>query len=377
MRIGIITLDMRDNYGGLLQAYALQTTLQKMGHDVTILDRSRILNWTFFKKSRVYTKRFLRKLFIDRKTVIRIDKKLNEESMILRTNTYPFIQKYLNRIEVRKDFADVKEGCFDAFVVGSDQVWRPRYFSKPNIHHAFLSFARKWNVKRISYAASFGTDEWLYNSRQTKRCGNLLKKFNAVSVREDSAIKLCKKHFGVNSQQVLDPTMLLCTADYIELFKAAGTPPSAGTLMCYILDGSPDKEQIITHIAGKFNLKAFSANSKFDHPELPLSERIQPPVENWLRAFNDAAYVVTDSFHACVFSILFQKPFIAYGNKSRGVTRFTSLLKTFGLENRLATNREEAERAMNEPIDWEKTNAILREWKEKSFKYLKENLESQ
>ena len=85
---------MRDNYGGLLQAYALQTTLQKMGHDVTILDRSRILNWTFFKKSRVYTKRFLRKLFIDRKTVIRIDKKLNEESMILRTNTYPFIQKY-------------------------------------------------------------------------------------------------------------------------------------------------------------------------------------------------------------------------------------------------------------------------------------------
>lgn len=374
MKIGIITLALQDNYGGILQTFALQKVLQDMGHDVTVIDRSRYLRWSRFKKSRVYTRRFLKKLFIDRRTIVRPDKKNNDEVEILRANTYPFLLKYLNRIEVKRDFSDIRRDQFDAFVVGSDQVWRPRYFSKPHIANAFLAFAKGWNVKRISYAASFGTDEWLYDSRQTRRCGNLLKQFDAVSVREKSAVKLCKKHFGVTAQHLLDPTMLLAAADYVKLFEAAGTPPSDGNLMCYILDSNPDKEHIISHISSTFGLKPFSANSKFDHPELPMEQRVQPPVENWLRAFHDARFVITDSFHACVFSILFHKPFIVYGNKSRGLTRFHSLLTTFGLQSRLVTDSTQAAQAINEPIDWERVDTIKHEWQERSMQFLKNNL---
>ena len=374
MRIGIITLPLEENYGGIMQAYALQKVLKEMGHDVAFIERSRFLHWSFAKKARVYTKRFLKKIFVDKNIVVKSDKQHNEEALILRTNIYPFLLKYMNRIEVDRKYSNIETDKFDAFIVGSDQVWRPRYFGKPVISTAFLSFTKGRNVKRLSYAASFGTEEWLYNSRQTKKCGELLKKFDAVSVRESSAIKLCKKHFGVDAQHVLDPTMLLTPADYIKLFEDAGTPASNGTLMRYILDSNADKEQAVSHIAQALNLVPFATNVMHDHHNVPLKERIQPPIENWLRAFHDAKFVITDSFHACVFSIIFQKPFIVYGNKSRGMTRFHSLLKMFGLESRLITDSTEVEKAINEPIDWERVNTIKREWQEKSMNFLKCNL---
>ena len=374
MRIGIITLPLEENYGGIMQAYALQKVLKEMGHDVAFIERSRFLHWSFAKKARVYTKRFLKKIFVDKNIVVKSDKQHNEEALILRTNIYPFLLKYMNRIEVDRKYSNIETDKFDAFIVGSDQVWRPRYFGKPVISTAFLSFTKGRNVKRLSYAASFGTEEWLYNSRQTKKCGELLKKFDAVSVRESSAIKLCKKHFGVDAQHVLDPTMLLTPADYIKLFENAGTPASNGTLMRYILDSNTDKEQAVSHIAQALNLEPFATNVMHDHHNVPLKERIQPPIENWLRAFHDAKFVITDSFHACVFSIIFQKPFIVYGNKSRGMTRFHSLLKMFGLESRLITDSTGVEKAINEPIDWERVNTIKREWQEKSMNFLKSNL---
>lgn len=374
MNIGIITLPLQENYGGIMQAYALQKVLQDMGHNVSFIEKSRFLHWSLFKKTRVYTKRFLRKTFIDRNTVVRLDKKNNEEALVLRANIHPFLTKHIRKVEVNRTYSNIKKGDFDAFIVGSDQVWRPRYFGKPIISRAYLSFAKGWDVKRLSYAASFGTEEWLYDNRQTKVCGKLLKEFDAVSVRERSAVKLCKKHFGVKAQHLLDPTMLLCRDDYAKLFEDAATPPSDGTLMRYILDSTPDKEQAVARTAQALQLKTFSTNAMHDHHNVPLEERIQPPLEKWLRGFHDAQFVITDSFHACVFSIIFRKPFIVYGNKSRGMTRFHSLLKIFGLENRLVTDSAGIDKVISEPIDWEKVDAIKKEWQEKSINFLKSNL---
>ena len=148
--------------------------------------------------------------------------------------------------------------------------------------------------------------------------------FDAVSVRESSAVELCEKHFDTSAMHVLDPTMLLDTSDYIKLFEEANTPQSPGSLMCYILDENKEKQEVISCIEQTLHLKSFSVNSKYEVADAPLEERIQPSVEAWLRGFNDAEFVITDSFHACVFSILFEKPFIVYGNKNRGMARFNS-----------------------------------------------------
>jgi hypothetical protein len=207
------------------------------------------------------------------------------------------------------------------------------------VSDAYLRFAEKFKVKRVAYAASFGIDEWDYTDEETARVRQLAQKFDAISVREDSGVELCKKYLGVHAEHVVDPTMLLDKADYVKLIEAANVPKSKGNLFEYVLDASAEKTEFINRVAADRGLTPFSVhNTNVENGDAPAEMRVQPPVEQWLRAFLDAEFVVTDSFHACVFSIIFGKPFIAVGNAQRGNARFDSLFKMFGLEHHLITN---------------------------------------
>lgn len=356
MRIGILTLPLHTNYGGILQAYALQTVLERMGHEVCLIEkRRRPLKLPLWKAPLSYGKRIVKNL-TGHPFPIFYEQKINRETQIIRQNTDKFISKYIKR-KIVNDYYDIQENDFDAIVVGSDQVWRPKYFGLNQIENAYLKFAEGWNIKRIAYAASFGTDEWEYTPKQTEECGRLLRMFDVVSVREDSGVDLCKRYFGVDAQHVLDPTMLLGKEDYIKLFTDANTPKSKGNLLCYILDETEEKKALIKRVADEKGLIPFNVKSQSDDVNSPLSERIQPPLEQWLRGFYDAEFVVTDSFHACVFSILFNKPFIVYGNVDRGLSRFKSLLTMFGLEDRIITNV--IDEVNSSEIDWNRVDRIL------------------
>lgn len=371
MRIGILTLPLHTNYGGILQAYALQTVLERMGHEVHVIEKERQpLSLPIQKMPFCYGKRIVKNI-IGWKCPIFYEQKYNREQPIIRQNTDKFIKKYIHIAEY-DDFSDIKESEYDAIVVGSDQVWRPKYFGKNQIENAYLKFAEGWNIKRIAYAASFGTDEWEYNSKQTSECGRLLRMFDAVSVREDSGVDLCKRYFGVEAQHVLDPTMLLDREDYIKLFEAADTPKSKGTLLNYILDGTPEKKVIIENITREKGLIPFCVNSKVENCKAKLNERIQPPLEQWLRGFYDAELVITDSFHACVFSILFQKPFIMMGNINRGLSRFSSLICMLGLEDKLIMDNHMYK--VFTDIDWNKVLSVLITKKNSAITFLSNKL---
>ena len=373
MKIGIIALELRYNFGGILQAYALQKVLRNLGHDVIHVDKiMEVSLGPWYKKYPIYIKRSICKYILGKNIIIKADIEQNRISNAIAKNTDLFIGKYIRKIRI-KDFSNFKEEDFDVIIVGSDQVWRPKYFFS-KIENAYLDFAKEWKIKRIAYAASFGTEEWEYTEEQTNNCATLLKKFNAVSVRESSAVHLCNDNFGVKAEHVLDPTMLLSKEDYIKLFKDYNAAQSDGNLFCYILDEGEEKKSIIDCVAKEKVLKPFYVNSRYDDHNAPLEERIQQPVEKWLRAFYDAEFVITDSFHACVFSIIFNKPFIVYGNRERGLARFNSLLSIFGLEERIVLTKEEATKAISEPINWKKVNESHREWKEKSMSFLNNNL---
>ncbi len=371
MRIGILTLPLHTNYGGILQAYALQTVLERMGHDVCLIEKKRQpLRLPLWKAPLSYGKRIIKNL-TGHPYPICFEQKINREEPLVRQNTDKFVNKYIKRRFV-DDFSEIGKDDFDAIVVGSDQVWRPKYFID-GIENAYLTFAKEWNIRRIAYAASFGTDKWEYSSEQTTSCRRLLKNFDAVSVRESSAVTLCREHLGVDVKRVLDPTMLLSTNDYMKLFDANGTPKSNGNLLCYIIDETPEKMSFVNKIAQERGLIPFRVNSKVENLIAPLQERIQPPVEQWLRGFYDADFVVTDSFHACVFSILFNKPFFVLGNEKRGLSRFSSLLGMFEMENLLVTNKDLNEKQND--IDWECVMSLLVEEKKKAINFLNENLQ--
>lgn len=372
MKIGILTLPLHTNYGGILQVYALQTILERMGHDVVVLNREREYSLPLWRLPLSYTKRIIKK-YILRKKDVRIFQEQydNKVYAIVSQHTQKFIDTYIHTYNI-ESFKSLKSIDFDAIVVGSDQVWRPKYFTylfNASIENAFLSFARKWNIKRISYAASFGTEDWEYSAEDTDLCGELLKLFNVVTVREESAVRLCKEKLGVEASHVLDPTMLLSKEDYIKLFDVANTPKSSGNLLTYILDDTPEKIDLINKIAKTKGLTPFRVNSK-SKSNASAEERIQPPVEAWLRGFYDAEFVVTDSFHACVFSIIFGKPFVVIGNKDRGMARFESLLKMFGLEDHMVCDNFDFKK-INNLIDWKIVNSNKDNFREKSISVLK------
>lgn len=338
MKIAILTLPLHTNYGGILQAYALQTVLQRMGHQVEILQKEGGNRRSPLIMPLVYGKRMAYKILRDWNRPVLLERKQRREAPVIRQYVNQFMHRYLN-LRVIDSLKEISPSDYDAIVVGSDQIWRRPYFRGmwgAPMKDAFLDFTAGWNIKRIAYAASFGIDNLdEYSSGEIMACRKAIQKFDAISVREDSGVSICKDKFGMDATHVLDPTMLLNVEDYIRLVESSGVEKSPGDMLCYILDPSQYKSEIISKIADKEGLTPFNVSAEVDNMKLAAKKRIQPPIEAWLRGFMDAKFVVTDSFHACVFSIIFGKPFIAIGNPGRGMDRFTSLLKMFGLEDRL------------------------------------------
>ena len=377
MRIGILTLPLHTNYGGILQAYALQQVLRGMGHEAVVIDEDKQFNFSLKRRIEMYVKGKVKRLLKGKNAIIYSPEYYKQLWKTRTKHTSQFISEHIVR-RVVEQISEISEGEFDAFVVGSDQIWRARYAqSFPGVGNAFLLFTRGWEVKRVSYAASFGTDKWEYDKSDTVDCALMAWMFDAISVREASGVTLCRENLGVDATLVVDPTLLLNARDYIKLIKG-DTPKSSGNLMCYILDKGVETDNILASISQKKTLKPFHSNSQTENHNLSPEERIQPPVEQWLRGFYDAEFVVTDSFHACIFSILFGKPFVAIGNKSRGMARFESLLQMFGIEERLVYSFEDyklREEELLRPIDNERVYRILEEKRAEATDFLKGALE--
>ena len=339
MRVAILSLCPRHNYGGILQSYALKKVLEGMGHDVRVICKKRhvpeygisqIIRWPY---------RFLRKLMGRKDTRIFIEHYYNKQNDRKYQNTDKFVDEYLAPRFVHS-LKEIKEGEFEAFVVGSDQVWRPQYFKaqfKAEISDAYLSFAKNWNIKRVAYAASFGVDNWEYSEEETKECAFFLSHFNSVSVREELGIRFCREYFGREDVVCLcDPTILLTQKEYEEHITL-DIPSHQGNLFVYCLDENKKLDALVSRVSKEKGLTPFSIDSKIK-TNYSSDEYVKASVESWIRAFKDAEFVITDSFHGCIFALIFRKPFIVFGNEKRGVSRIKSLLSTFGQTHRLITN---------------------------------------
>jgi hypothetical protein len=369
MKVGILTiLPRNNNYGGILQGYALMTALKKAGYQSFLISRVKD-ELSLTGKLKLSVKKILNKKQYS----------TSNQEYISKNMRY-FEDKYLVPatpiIDSPTKFEIVDKFNFDAVIVGSDQVWRKAYNDDRKANF-FLDFVDGSKTKKISYAASFGVDTWDYTEEETKKYTELLKKFHAVSVREDSGVTLCEKYLNTNAVLVVDPTLLLHKSDYTEVIKNENLPTSPGELLFYTLHPDADREQAIDKISGFFNYKPFSVNRKGYNLDFPLEDRVFPHVAAWLKGFDDAKFIFTDSFHGCVFSIIFNVPFIAYGNNKAGMARFYSLLKIFGLEDRLVLNSVEVtDEKLNTPFDWEKINAIVAKKRTEGFDFLRNAINS-
>lgn len=342
MKIGILTQPLHRNYGGILQNWALQQVLIGMGHRPEMI----FLCWGNRPRGKLlvlrcmsFVKCVVKKYLLGHKDVYLY--------WIFNPQYNPSVPQYadtefVGRIHKTKqlprdvDLAKfVSSRDYAAFIVGSDQVWREDYSA--SITRYFLDFLSEDDKRpRIAYAASFGKSKDYISPKNMPRCCELLHCFDAVSVREYEGLDILKRdlnyHRGI---KVLDPTLLLSVDDYRREIKDKDlldrTQPH---ISAYILDASEDKSAILTEVASRLKLPVKTFSGEF-------SEGKMLTVSQWLAEFEGADFVLTDSFHGCVFSIIFHKPFVAIANKDRGLDRFVSLLRDAGLEDRLIYSFDE------------------------------------
>ena len=379
MKIGILTQPLRNNYGGLLQNYALQQVLKGMGHTVETIDWLEEYSWM----RRLLARGKSTILSYLRKDVGRPGyRPTKAEYAVVSRNTRLFVERYIDvcpkHVSQEKEFSSVdSQYRYDAYIVGSDQVWRPGY--NAFLSSMFLNFTKREDVKRVAYAASFGTSEWEFTPEMTALCSRLAKRFDLITVREESGVSMCKEHLGVEAKLVLDPTMLLDREDYEKVVLNGKEPKHDGILFHYILDPGDEKRALIEYAASSQGLQPYTVmtnchyNLKW-HVKHHIEDCVVMPVTSWLRGFMDAEMTVVDSFHGAVFSIIFNKPFWVFSNSKRGNARFESLLATFGLEERMIPVNDSTNIDWHKPIDWQRVNEILKRERERSISLLRQGL---
>lgn len=342
-KVLIITHKIGVNYGGIMQAYALsrylteklklRTTVTEFHNDICHKDK--VLRLV---KNRI--KWFL-SMFVANIRFFPV----NFDSYISKSNR-SFISKYINQKSGYELVKSKKLDQFDFYIVGSDQVWRKAYVP---VKKYMFDFLKDDSKPRISYAASFGKDDMNeYSPALIKKTAKLAKKFKSISVREKSGIKLAKDNWGVEADYHVDPTLLFGQDHYNKLIDSdtKNLKDNKGDVFAYVLDRAGEKGRIIDKVccilgdSSVFEILPPKPKSFKEYKKDPEKYNL-PPVTQWLKGFRDAKFVVTDSFHGCVFSIIYNKPFIAIGNRARGLARFTSLLEIFGLQSRLVSTSNE------------------------------------
>ena len=355
MKIGIVTQPLYNNYGGLLQNYALQQVLKRLGHDAKTIDFVGCISVTRYVLS--ICKLLLVSILKCKRPQIRPYVAIPTFRNSLMDN---FVNNHIDKTRIVHSYTKgiIIEEQFDAIIAGSDQIWRPRY--NRYIEDMYLKFIPV-GIKKIAYAASFGVDTWEYNDQLTKRCAKLARRLDAISVREISGVTLCKDYLGVDAISVLDPTILAGAEVYIPLLKKK---TGDDYVFAYILDMTPEKKEFVESMARQrgMEVKIHGANR-----EATLS------VEEWLSMIANASMVVTDSFHGTVFSILFHRDFLSIANTARGATRFTSLLRPLNLESRMI-NITEMELTHSSVINWKEVDNILDVQRKESMNFLSKAL---
>lgn len=357
MKVAIITQPIEKNFGGVLQNFALQTVLRRLGHDPMTIDYR--VSMPVGRYLLTLIKALVFWLIPSRRYPIPPYRNVRPRD----PKIAHFVENNM-KMSAKQYYSysakAITDNHCEAIIVGSDQVWRPCY-NPDCLYDMYLKFAKHLPVKKLAYAVSFGTSDWEYTERQTLACAALVKQFDGVSVRESSGADLCRHHLGVDSIVVLDPTLLLEKEDYER--ACAEIPLNTDEYVCVYVLGKDGKALSIA--------KKFAENYNMPLKVLKAEHSLSCSIEEWLATFRDAAYVITDSFHGTAFSILFQKEFYSVVNRGRGADRFFSLLQSLGLESRLCEDDNIKECGC---INWAEVYNLRSSYIEKSINILKEHL---
>ena len=322
------------NYGSSLTMYALQEAIKSLDYI------PKVINFNIIKESE-FEKSFSGK----------------------------FAKEYLDLTSYHYNYKTLKNINKETqtYIVGSDCMWHPPFFNKISKEYPhFFSFAYP-ETKKIAYSTSFGTYDFVYNGDEKLQMKYFLEKFDKVSVREQAGEKMCKNLFGLDVTTNLDPVFLIDKNKYEGIINASKIDIDNNYIALCNFWPNLKINEFTKFISDYKQLKTININDK---------EKYE--ICDWLKLIKNSSLVVTHSFHAMCFAIIFNKDFIVWKIPSFDENRYKSLLQKLGLENRLLIDISSIENRPDlfEPIDWERVNSILEQEKQNSLKWLKDALEA-
>lgn len=358
-KIGILTFHRVSNYGAVLQAYALETVLKKLGADCEIIDyQNSVLTEQYNPYSRTYLnprhpKRFLKNLIMLPHVNQRNYwfKAFRDAHLVISKNRYD--ENHLPASNV-----------YSKIIVGSDQVWN--LSCNGNDTHYFLDFIDKNKCCGYSYAASMSTVSFSNEVRELYR--KQLSHFSRISVREYSAEKFLKESLGVEACTSLDPTLLLDRNEWDKLCNNPSDNQKDYVLVFLMRHSNQILERALNYARMK-KLKVVYINLYEPFARLGYESIFSMSPQNWLGYIRSAKYVITNSFHATVFSILFEKNFTTYLLDDEGKNeRLIQLTNITGLNNRLKKMNESV---IENDVNYSEVQDRLQVERKKSLDYLK------
>lgn len=368
-KIVILTWLHNGNYGSILQAYALQKYLRNEGYAVNNID----LNPSIFEKVKncIQQGNPLISLLKEKLNAAKSKKSCpNVHAFALKEDKFQnFIKDNFSLTRKYRRFSELNDliGKYDAYICGSDQVWSPMLLS-PSYYLDFLPVS----TKKISYACSFGMS--LIPKQKKGRIGKWLEQFYAISVRENAGVDIVRSLTNKKCTTTVDPTMLLSSSDW-SLIVDENSIVKERYLLCYFLSYHSGQWQKAVSIAKMRNLKVVvipTTKESYGYGDQVLCD-VGP--EDWINLIKNAEFVATDSFHGCVFSILYHRQFCVFkrfadGSKLSQNSRVYSLLSTYGLESCLVENIEDFQPMLIESTTYEKVDITLLKKVEESKKWI-------
>ncbi len=310
MKVAILTITDGQNYGNRLQNYALQQLLRRSGCDAETIHMSTFRDRNSIQEYKLIIKQIIKRFLQHKNTCfgqLKRKKKFQQFNSMIEWSDYS-LKSNIIPVDIDK--------AYDCFVCGSDQVWNLRFkIVEENIHNHLAYFAPK--EKKISYAASFGTGALKPGTEELFR--KELSSFKALGVREEAGKqlieKLCNRR---DAQVVLDPTMMLSTEEWASVAKKPLYVKKQRFIVTYFLGGRSETiKNYITAICQKYQAVAFNLDIEFlKDNEIENQDVFCTSPDEFVWLMQHAECILTDSFHATVFSILFHKPFAVFQRKA-------------------------------------------------------------
>jgi len=363
MKAGIITFHRSINFGAVLQAYALKTTIDKLGVQAQIINYT-----TEHLEKNVKMERLLTKLRLAKNPIKMMSVLIY--GYYIKQKKNKFIEFSNEKLSLTKIFSckniEQLSDAFDIFITGSDQVWNDQCtgFDK----NYFLSFVKN-SFKKNSYSASFGFDK--IPDEHYSEYKKLLSDFNNISVREQKGFEIIYDLLKRNIEVTLDPTLLLRANQWLEIARPATNLKNY--ILVYEMAHSDRLINFISKLQKQTGLQVVFISNKYEKKiKKTINIRGAGPKE-FISLFNNARYIVTNSFHGICFSIIFEKTFFAelLPSPSKVNSRITNILSLFNLNNRFTDNFSDSKVI---DIDYTEANKILDNERQKSVDYLKKIL---